>query len=149
MSTTLHGKATVNGINGTVTYAAIVSAGALDPLTAQVTDEADVRDRLDAHGEIRGMAVRNKRKSVTVTCLCSVSPTTQSLSDAKKAVIFPAIPSVVTLASFDEAGSAGINGPYIYKGGGTLDYGDDWVRMTLPLVKPEHETAANLVATVT
>lgn len=155
MATTLHGKATVNGVNGSVTYSAIVSAGALETMTAQVTDEADVRDRLDANGELRGMAVRNRRKSVSVTCLASVSPTSQSLTDAKKAVIFPYIPSVVTLSGFDEAGAAGgggyssaINGSYIYRGGGTLDYGDDWVRMTLPLVKPDHETAANLTAAV-
>lgn len=156
MATTLHGKATVNGIGGvTVTYSAIVSAGALDPMSAQVTDEADVRDRMDGNGEIRGMAVRNKRKTINVTCLASVSPTSQSLADAKKAVIFPLIPSVVTLGGFDEAGAAGgvgyssaINGAYVYKGGGTVDYGDDWVRLVLPLTKYDHETASNLTVAV-
>lgn len=156
MSATLHGKATVNGINGTATYAAIASSGALDPMTGQVTDEADVRDRLDGNGELRGMAVRNKRKTFSITCLASVSPTSQTLSEARKAIIMPLIPSVVILAGFDEAPSlpgqngysSAINGAYIYRGGGSVDYGDDWARITLPLVKYDHETAANLTAAV-
>ena len=146
MAKTLHGLATVDGINGTVTYSAIVSPGALEALTAEVTDNADVRKRLDANGEIRGYAVRNKNKTISVTCLASVSPSSTFLADAKKAVILPDIPSAVTLASFDEASGAGINGSYVYEGGGTISYSDDWVRMTLPPVNYNHETAANLVA---
>lgn len=149
MSKTLHGLATVDGISGTVTYAAIISPGALEALTAELTDNADVRKRLDRNSEVRGYAVRNKAKAFTVTCLATVDPGSTVLADAKKALIPPPIPSAVTLANFDEASGAGINGSYVYEGGGTISYADDWVRMTLPLVKYAHESAANLVAAYT
>lgn len=146
-SATLKGKATVDGINGAVTYSAIVANGALDPLTAEVTDQVDVQERVDGNGFIRGFRLRNARKEISVVCLASVSAG-NALADAKKAVIFPPKPSVVTLSGFDEAAAAGINGDYLYRGGGSISYGDDWVRITLPIQKYEHATSVDLTATV-
>lgn len=147
MAKTLHGLATVDGIDGTVTYAAIVANGALEAQSATFTDQADVRKRLNQVGEVKGYKVANKNKTVTVTCLATVSTGTSG-ADAVKAVIMPPIPSKVALAGFDEATGAGINGDYVYEGGGSISYADDWVRITLPLMK--YETAADtLVAAVT
>ena len=148
MPATLAGKATVNGITGTVTYTAIVSAGALEAMDASVTDQADVQKRLDAHGDVKGYRVRNKRKEISVTCLMTVASGT-AIADAKKAVILPPIVSTVVLAAFDEATGAGINGDYVYEGGGQISYGDDWAKMTLPLFKYDATAAATLVAAVT
>lgn len=147
MAKTLTGQATVDGIDGTITYAAIVANGALEAQSATFTDEADVRKRPNQIGEVKGYKASNHRKSVSVTCLATVSTGT-SMADAVKAVIMPPIPSKVALAGFDEASGAGINGDYVYEGGGTIAYADDWVRLTLPLVK--YATAADtLVAAVT
>lgn len=148
MSTTLRGKATIEGISGSVTYAAIVANGALDVLSAEVSDQADVQDRVDGNGIVRGFRARNGRKEITVTCLASVS-SGNARSDALKAVTLPARLSVVTLSGFEEGTLNSVNGPYVYRSGGTISYGDDWVRITLPLTKWDHETAANLTATVT
>lgn len=142
-----NGKATVEGISGTVTYAAILGNGALEAMEATVTDTADVQTRMTANGEVAGFRTRNKRKEFSITCLATVSTGT-AIADAKKAVILPPIPSKVVLGSFDEATGAGINGDYVYQGGGSIAYKDDYVRMTLPLVK--YPTAADtLVAAVT
>lgn len=148
MNATLTGKATVQGISGTATYPAIVANGALDVISADATDTADVLERRDGNARLRGFAVRETGKELTLTCLCSVS-SGASYADAKKAVIAPTVPSVVTVAGFDEAAAAAINGTYVYKGGATFAYSDDFVRMTLPLMKVSHETAANLCAAVT
>lgn len=147
MSVTLKGLATVHGISGAVTYSAIAANGALEIQSAQVTDQADIRERLDKNGEFRGAAVRNRRKEITITCLATVS-TGSSYADAKKAIRVPDPMTVVDLSAFEEASGAGINGSYVYKSGGQVDYGDDWARLTLPLVKYDHETAANLTAAV-
>jgi hypothetical protein len=149
MPATIRGKATIEGITGTVTYDAIVANGQLDPLSAEFSDQCDVQQRLDGNGLVRGFRKRNERKEVTVTCLCSVSAG-NARADALKAVAFPAKLSVVTLAGFEDGHSpTALNGAYIYQGGGGLSYGDDYVRMTLPLMKYDHETSANLTAAVT
>lgn len=141
------GKATVEGISGTVTYAAIVANGALEIQEGTVTDQADVQKRMTANGEVAGFRVRNQRKEFSITCLATVSTGT-ARADAVKAMVLPPIPSKVALASFDEASGAGINGDYVYEGGGSIAYQDDFARMTLPLVK--YGTAADtLVAAIT
>jgi hypothetical protein len=148
MSTTLKGKATLEGISGTVTYTAIVANGALEAINADVTDQADVQPRLNGGGEVQGFRARNHRKEISVTCLATISTGT-ARADALKAAILPPILSTVTLASFEQATGAGINGDYVYQGGGSIAYGDDWLRITLPLTKWDHETSANLTAAVT
>lgn len=148
MAKTLTGLATVDGIDGTVTYTAIVANGALEPQQATVTDEADIRERRNQVGDVKGYKVSNKRKSFNVTCLATVSSGT-SMADAVKAVVYPPIPGKVVLGSFDSADGAGINGDYVYLGGGSVQYADDWVRMVLPVVKPDATTADTLVTAVT
>lgn len=148
MAKTLTGLATVDGIDGTVTYAAIVANGALEPQQATFTDEADVRERRNQVGDVKGYKVSNKRKSFNVTCLATVSAGT-AMADALKAVIEPPIPSKVVLAGFDAAAGAGINGDYVYLGGMSVQYADDWAKIVLPLVKPDATTADTLVTAVT
>ncbi len=141
------GKATVEGITGTATYAAIVSNGALEIQEGTVTHQADVQKRMTANGEVAGYRIRNERMEFSITCLATVS-TGSARADATKAMILPPVPSKVVLASFEQATGAGINGDYVYEGGGSIAYQDDFARMTLPLVK--YATAADtLVAAIT
>jgi hypothetical protein len=154
MATELRGKVTLEGVSGTVTYAALVSPGALEVLSGGVTDQADVQKRPAGNSEHQGYRIRNRRKEFSVVCLITVASGT-ARADALKAAIFPLIPSLVTLASFEESAasrtglSSVINGDYVYEGGASAQYEDDYVRMTIPLVKYDHQTATNLVAAVT
>ncbi len=148
MSATCKGKATVEGILGAILYPAIVSAGQLEIMSGEVTDAADVQKRLDGNGEVKGYRARQKRKEFSIDCYATIASGT-ARADATKAVILPPIPSKVALSSFEEATGAGINGDYVYEGGGKIVFGDDFAKITLPLVKYEATAADTLVATIT
>ncbi len=159
MSQTLRGIATVHSILGTISYPAIIANGKLEVMSAPFTHRVDIQERLDANEVVRGFKARNERYEVTVTCQCKTSdfPTTNLAADALKAALLPKKLSVVALSTFQEAvrtgdattyGAPSINGNYIYKEGGGVEEVADWYKITIPLVKYEHETSANLVAAV-
>ncbi len=86
------GKATVEGITGTVTYAAIVANGALEIQEGTVTHQADVQKRMTANGEVAGYRIRNERMEFSITCLATVS-SGSARADATRAMILPPLPS--------------------------------------------------------
>ncbi len=152
MGITLKGLATVAGVNGTTTWSAIIGDSALETMGADVTDKADVTRRLDKNGEVKGFMIRGGRKEVTVTLLATVTAAGKAYSEAKKSLKLPPPCTVVTLSAFESGyapGAAdGINGDYIYEEGGSISYQNDWVKLTLPLWKPDYATATDLTAAV-
>ena len=161
MSQTITGLATIHSGGGTLTFSAIIANGKADAQSpVSFARRADIEDRPNFNGEPVGFKKRNDRWEVTVTCFCATSdfPTTNANSDALKAALLPKELSVVTLADFTEAtrtgdaatyGCPSLNGAYVYKEGGTMEISGDWLKITLPLVKYAHETAANLTKAVT
>lgn len=152
MGITLKGLATVAGVSGTTTWSAIIGDSALETMSADVTDKADVTRRLNNKGEVVGFMIRGGRKEVTVTLLASVTAAGKAYSEAKKALKLPPPCSVVTLSGFESGYTPGaadeINGDYIYEEGGSISYQNDWAKLTLPLWKPDYASAASLTAAV-
>lgn len=157
---TIRGQATVHSILGTMTFAAIIANGRTEVQSAPFNHKADIQERADGNEMIRGFKARNERWEVTITYFATTAdfPTSNAYSDALKGACLPRLMSVVTLAGFEEAartgavltdGAPSINGTYVYKEGGSFEPSGDWLKMTIPLVKYEHETAANLTKTVT
>lgn len=157
---TLRGQATVHSLLGTMTFAAILTNGAAEVQSAPFNHKADIAERVDANEMVRGFKARNERWEVTVTFFATTAdfPTSNAYADALKGAILPRLMSVVTLSAFEEAtrtgnaateGAPSINGDYIYKEGGTYEPSGDWLKVTLPLTKYTHQTAANLTKAVT
>lgn len=157
---TLRGQATVHSLLGTMQFAAVLTNGAAEVQSAPFTHKADVQERVDANEMVRGFKARNERWEVTVTFFATTAdfPTSNAYADALKGAILPRMMSVVTLSGFEEAvrtgnalteGAPSINGDYVYKGDGTFEPSADWLKVTLPLVKFSHQTAANLTKAVT
>jgi hypothetical protein len=161
MSQTLKGKATYHSFIGAVSFSAIITNGLAEPIGSHTfTRRADIQERVNANEELVGYKGRNHRWEVTVTCLCSTAdfPATNANADALKAALLPLEVSVVALSTFAEATRTGnaatygcptLNGDYVYVEGGTVEMSAEWYKITLPLKKYDHQTAANLTKAVT
>lgn len=118
------------GISGSISYAALGSSS-LIVLTARIGDAAKLGELEDGNGELIGFNKSREQKTLTLECVCSGS--TKAL--AAGAGILPTIPSLVTLSGFAPTIGSGLNGNYIYKGGGDVQSGADVLKLTLPLVQ--------------
>lgn len=146
MATTLKGKVTIESMSGvSITYAALVTNGAVEALSAEASHEAEVEVRRDAAGTRKGYRIKDERWSITIEAYATVSTGT-SRADAKKALVPPSVCSKVVLSGFE---AAALNGNWIYEQGAKYSFGDQYAKITLPLVKPEDDTADNLCAAVT
>ena len=145
------GKATVQGVEltalVTLVSPALDAAAKLEVQGHTVTGGADISRRTDGNGEVQGYALRNKHKAITIDCYMVSAATPGAGDDALKALQLPNECTKVTLANFDETD---LNGDWVYEQGGQiLRSPTGEAKITLPLVKFSHQTAANLTAAVT
>lgn len=146
------GTATITGAGGGVTSngadlsytgeftGATLDANADQMVTGtQLTSSANVKDSLDANGEICGMRVNRKQRSLRINFYPTAAVGAAGLANALKAMELPKIPSVVTITNcFVASTGTGVpkyNGDWIYRGGGEITSSDDVVGMVLPLVQ--------------
>lgn len=146
------GTATVTGVGGGITAnggdlsytgeftAATIDTNADQMLTGlELSSNADVKETMDANGEIAGYRVRKKQRTLTIRFFPTAASGAATLANALKAMELPKIPSVVTITNcFVATTGTGVprfNGDWIYKGGGSISTSDDVVGMTLPLVQ--------------
>lgn len=143
----LAGIATVQGVNGSVSYAAIVSGGALQPDgSVTIADDANITEIMDAHGDRVGGHYTNKKRSITLEMIAvDAAARPGTIANAKKALALPSIPSTVTLSGFDESATNDINGTYLYEGGGQISESTTGVaKLTIPVKRFSHIGAASL-----
>lgn len=150
---TFTGTASVYGIKGHLTYAGIASNADQAFTDAERTDDAELKEWWkDGTGEVLGGAFRDKRKKLTINFL-PVSGTGNTFAIAVAAADLPAIPSKVTLSVVKDITGVdlpGINGDWVYDGGGSISYSEGQCKMKLPLMQfnTSTKTATELTTAV-
>lgn len=143
---TIKGLVTIEGAAGvSVTYAALIANGKLEVGSYEATDEADITVRRDANGARKGYRIKDGHTALTIECVATVSTGT-SRADAVKALVMPTKCSKVVIASCE---ASDLNGDYVYEKGAKRSFGDDWAKITIPVIKMDSESTDSLVAAVT
>lgn len=151
MSTEYFGRVAIVGIDGTLAYTGYGSVSATGaaggttsvPTTSGVmrsvgfTDAIDSVTLMDKSNEVAGIALRNKRKEVTIEFIPTndTSDGTPSLTETRDQQRLPKPGSTVTLAGFGPGTNSEFNGTYQYWGGGSVSFtAEGHVQFTLPIV---------------
>lgn len=148
MSQTYFGRVAVRGMAGTIEFSGtgsvVVGDAQMVSRSANVTDEMDVIELSDKHGEVVGAVASNRRRRLTVefvpTANSATSPQEEALAQAQ--LVFPKSAAVagsqtiapwkVKLSSF----GGDIDGDYNYFGGASIGVtSEGFTSYTMPLVK--------------
>jgi hypothetical protein len=132
MAKVVHGRATLHGADGDITWSAITAGTVKEPQSADYDQNFEQVEAKDANGETDGIVAFNDKETLTIT----IQPKAGSGADntLAKAAAAPELPgklAVVTLSNFSVVA---YNGTWNYAGGGKLSLSNTGlVSMTLPL----------------
>lgn len=138
------GKGSSSGISATLNVGGTVIDAYI--VTVQESDAAAVDELKDGYGEVQGLYVRDKRRSVTL----DVYPAAASEANAINAANIPSIPAKVTISNAKDAGGetvADLNADWVYSGGMSRAWSEGQVRLTIPLWRSTTGANANTLTT--
>lgn len=132
MAKVVHGRATLHGADGDITWAAITAGTVKEPQSADYDHNFEQVEAKDANGETDGIVAFNDKEMLTITVLPKAgSGADNTLVKAAAAPELPGKLAVVTLSNFP---ISVLNGTWNYAGGGKISTSNTGlVSMTLPL----------------
>jgi hypothetical protein len=132
MAKVVHGRATLHGADGDITWSAITAGTVKEPQSADYDQNFEQVEAKDANGETNGIVAFNDKETLTINILPTAgSGADNTLAKANLAPELPAKMAVVTLSNF---AVAAFNGTWNYAGGGKINKTNTGlVSMVLPL----------------